>query len=145
MVYQTNDLRIEKYVYFWWKVLIWSYVFWKTKQESFRPGILHVFYSAWKEATHKPSKVTTAKNVFPSVCVKTLIFINVYRYQGFVQPPSSFTTAILSFWKHFERSPYLIFYLHSKTTMLITKVPKWSFLISCLWNFLFLMLQFFSL
>ena len=124
------------------------------------------YFTVWKEIDSQTFKRSNCKKLFlRNVCycynlLSCFLFHMVNGRHCFLckfidflrslQPPYS-----CGLWnKWFERSLYIIFYLHNKSTMLTqkqkvpkNKVPKWSSHISYLLNFLyffsFLMLHFF--
>ena len=94
-----------------------------------------IFYSVWKETSHKPLKVAAAKKSFPSVCtVDTTCFDECfwfhvitgknYFWYKFIVTQRFGTTSSLKqmFWK---KSVFYIRYLHNNiTTLLIQKVQN---------------------
>ena len=71
LVHETNYLNIEKQLYFSWVVFIWSYILWRSKEDSHRLSTVYYKFccSVWTETTQKTVEVTTAKNFFSSVYV----------------------------------------------------------------------------
>ena len=71
----SNYLHIEKFTshkHYLFGLLLSG----RPKETHTDQSTLHLFYSVWKETTHKPPKVATAKNIFSSVYVIGGVYIN---------------------------------------------------------------------
>ena len=111
------------------------------------------FYSAWREATHKPSKVATAKKIFSIVFVIVTTnfdkcFHSMWQLEDIVFnkslsiPPGLFNCHVLALFETNDlKEVRFFFYLRNKSTMLIAKwkVQKWnsrkSYLLNILYSF----------
>ena len=101
LIHQTKYLHVGNQIYFTRAVFTWSYLLYKSKEDSYRPKYTLIFLLCPNRNDSRTFKTSSCKkNVSPdATCFvrqmffvpcdnwKTLYFLNVCRYFEIFQPP----------------------------------------------------------
>ena len=124
LAHQTKYLHIE-FTSYKQCLLIWSFLLWKTKEDSNRPKCTTNFLYCLKRSNSQPFKSSNWKlflqcvNNYTTCFEKCFLFhvISLSLFWGSFQPYYS----CFHWNKWFRRSSYFIFYLQNNSALLIPK------------------------